>query len=141
MNSVASFCHLPHMHCRRSPRLKMSKIRVDIYAPCRQPADMGEQVGGRGREDRGNGQSAAAPAASATATASDSGLLRQLLEGAQSTIDRLKSAFARYRAAADGKIAELSFAVVFKQAENDILSNRLASARGEASSERARPTA
>ena len=46
--------------------------------------------------------------------------------------------FGRYRTAAGARIAELSFAIVFAQAENDILAGRLSAVHGEASKEKAR---
>ena len=75
---------------------------------------------------------------SAGAPASDTGLLRRMLEGALTGIDRVKDAFGRYRKAAGARIAELSFALVFAQAENEILSDRLDAANGRASKEKAR---
>ena len=74
----------------------------------------------------------------AAAPPSDTGLLRRMLEGALTGMDRVKDAFGRYRKAAGARIAELSFALVFTQAENEILSGRLDAALGKASTEKAR---
>ena len=54
------------------------------------------------------------------------------------TLDLVRAAFGRYRTAAGARIAELSFALVFAQAENDILAGRLSAVHGEASKEKAR---
>ena len=81
---------------------------------------------------------AAAAAAAAGGSPSDSGLLRRLLEDALSTLDRVRAASGRYRTAAGARIAEFSFALVFAQAENDILAGRLSAVHGEASKEKAR---
>ena len=59
------------------------------------------------------------------------GLLRRALGDALSTLDRVKDAFGQYRTAAGARIAEL-FALVFAQAERDMLVGRLATVRGEA---------
>ena len=74
----------------------------------------------------------------AAAPPSDTGLLRRMLEGALAGMDRVAEAFGRYRKAAGARIAELSFALVFTQAENEILSDRLDAADGKASKEKAR---
>lgn len=108
---------------------------------------MSARGGGRDGHEAEKGRGAAAAAAAATAAAaaaavagssSDSGLLRRLLEDAHSTLDRVRAAFGRYRTAAGARIAELSFALVFAQAENDILAGRLSAVHGEASKEKAR---
>ena len=88
-----------------------------------------------GRRDR---RAAAAAGGTGAASRSESGLLRRMLEDAHSRLDRIKDAFARYRGAAGAKIAELSFAVSFAQAENEVLAGLLAAARGRAEAEEAR---
>ena len=74
----------------------------------------------------------------AAAPPSDSGLLRRMLEGALTARDRVREAFGRYRKAAGARIAELSFALVFAQAEIEILTDLLNAALGKESTERAR---
>ena len=72
------------------------------------------------------------------ASRSESGLLRRVLEDAQSRLDRIKDAFGRYRRAAGARIAELSFALSFAQAENEVLADLLAAARGKTAAAEAR---
>jgi len=85
------------------------------------------------RQDPGGGAGGGAPSF-------DSGLLRRMLESAMSKADRIGEAFGRYKKAAGARIAELSFALVFAHAENEILSGRLDAARGEASTDKLGPT-
>lgn len=79
---------------------------------------------------RAGGGIAAPPTAAPAPHPVPNCLLRRALEDAQSRLDRVREAFARYRRAAGAKIAELSFALFFAQAENEALAGLLAAAHG-----------